>query len=429
MTSAAVPEHPWLLPGALTAPTARVRRTPRDWFVDSLCFLAAVGWAVVAWGDSLSAEPALALNVGPSWLNEVDLLASLVLCGALWVRRRWPVGLALASLPLALFSVGSGVALLIVLFTVTLHRPFPVAAGMFGAHLLATPIHLRLRPEPAMSLWLIVGWTLLFLGAVLAWGMFVRARRQLVVSLRERAHRAEAEQQLRVTQARQLERTRIAREMHDVLAHRISLLSLHAGALEFRPDASPQEVARASGVIRDSAHAALRDLREVIGVLRAETGVAEGAEPERPQPTLVDVPTLIRESRAAGVRVSVIEEVADRAEVPPAVGRSAYRIVQEGLTNARKHAPGAVVDVRLAGGRGAGLTVEIRNPWPVGTAGQGAAGQGVAGPAAGSGAGIPGAGTGLVGVAERVGLAGGRLEHGRDAAGHFRLAAWLPWPA
>lgn len=418
MTSAAVPEHPWLLPGALTAPTARVRRTPRDWFVDSLCFLAAVGWAVVPSDDS-------SLNVGPSWLNEVDLLASLVLSGALWVRRRWPVGLALASLPLVLFSVNSGVALLIILFTVTLHRPFPVAAGMFGAHLLATPIHLRLHPEPAMSLWSIVGWNLLLLGAVLAWGMFVRARRQLVVSLRERAHRAEAEQQLRVTQARQLERTRIAREMHDVLAHRISLLSLHAGALEFRPDASPQEVARASGVIRDSAHAALRDLREVIGVLRAETGVAEGAEPERPQPNLVDVPTLIDESRAAGVRVSVVEEVADRAEVPPAVGRSAYRIVQEGLTNARKHAPGAVVDVRLAGGRGAGLTVEIRNPWPVGTAGQGAAGQG----AAGSGAGIPGAGTGLVGVAERVGLAGGRLEHGRDAAGHFRLAAWLPWPA
>lgn len=419
MTSAAVSEHSWLLPSTLTAPTARARRTLRDWFVDSLCFLIALGWAVVAWDDSLSTEPALALNAGPSWLNEVDFLASLVLCGALWVRRRWPVGLALASLPLALFSVGGGVALLIILFTVTVHRPFPVAAGMFGAHLLATPIHLRLRPEPVASLWLIVGWTLLTLGAVLAWGMFIRARRQLVVSLRERAHRAEAEQQLRVTQARQLERTRIAREMHDVLAHRISLLSLHAGALEFRPDASPEEVARAAGVIRDSAHAALRDLREVIGVLRAETGVAEGAEPERPQPTLVDVPTLIGESRAAGVRVSVVEEVADRVELPPAVGRSVYRIVQEGLTNARKHAPGAVVDVRLAGCRGDGLTVEIRNPWPVGAAS----------PVAGSGDGIPGAGTGLIGVAERVGLAGGRLEHGRDAAGHFRLAAWLPWPA
>ncbi|MDM4721539.1 histidine kinase [Micromonospora sp. WMMA1363] len=423
MTSTAVPDHPWLLPGALTAPTAR-GRTPRDWFVDSLCFLAALGWAVVAWGDSLLDEPDLALNTGPSWLNEVDFLASLVLCAALWVRRRWPVGLALASLPLALFSVSSGVALLIVLFTVTVHRPFPVAAGMFGAHLLIAPIYLRLRPEPGTSLWLNVVLILLTLGAVLAWGMFVRARRQLVVSLRERAHRAEAEQQLRVTQARQLERTRIAREMHDVLAHRISLLSLHAGALEFRPDTSAEEVARVAGVIRGSAHAALQDLREVIGVLRAETGVAEGAEPERPQPTLVDVPTLIGESRAAGVRVSVVEEVADRGEVPPAVGRSAYRIVQEGLTNARKHAPGAVVDVRLAGRRGDGLTVEIRNPWPVGAAGEGAAS-----PAAGSGAGIPGAGTGLVGVAERVGLAGGRLEHGRDAAGHFRLAAWLPWPA
>ena len=77
--------------------------------------------------------------------------------------------------------------------------------------------------------------------------MFVRARRQLVQSLRERAERAEAEQQLRVEQARHAERARIAREMHDVLAHRISLLSLHAGALEFRPDAPPEEVARAAG--------------------------------------------------------------------------------------------------------------------------------------------------------------------------------------
>ena len=117
--------------------------------------------------------------------------------------------------------------------------------------------------------------------------MFVRARRQLVVSLRDRAERAEAEQQLRVAQARQLERTRIAREMHDVLAHRISLLSLHAGALEFRPDAPPEEVARAAGVIRASAHAALQDLREVIGVLRAELAGrgrpgAPAAHPRRP---------------------------------------------------------------------------------------------------------------------------------------------------
>ncbi|SCE69151.1 sensor histidine kinase [Micromonospora mirobrigensis] len=414
MTSAAVPDHPWLLPGALSRGAAVARRTPRDWFVDVLCFLLALGWAVLAWRDSVRPEPDFALNAGPAWLNEVDFLLSLLLCAALWFRRRWPVGLALVSLPLAFFSVSSAAALMIILFTVTVHRPLPVAASMIGLSLLTVPVYARLRPDPTLPLWQNLAWTAVFTFAVLAWGMFVRARRQLVASLRERAERAEAEQQLRLAQARQLERTRIAREMHDVLAHRISLLSLHAGALEFRPDAPPAEVAKAAGVIRASAHAALQDLREVIGVLRAEPAAADSGAPERPQPTLADVPALIDESRAAGVRVGLAERVTAAATLPAGVGRSAYRIVQEGLTNARKHAPGAVVQVRLDGRPGDGLTVEIRNPWPAG---------------ASAATTLPGAGTGLVGIAERVTLAGGRLEHGRDATGSFRLAAWLPWPA
>src|SRR4029079_4995764 len=97
----------------------------------------------------------------------------------------------------------------------------------------------------------------------LALGSFVRVRRELV----DRLH---AEQQLRVRDARLTERARIAREMHDVLAHRISLLSVHAGALEVSPDASPEEVAKAAGVIRTSARAAQQDLREVLGILRAD---------------------------------------------------------------------------------------------------------------------------------------------------------------
>ena len=188
--------------------------------------------------------------------------------------------------------------------------------------------------------------------------MFVRARRQLVLSLRERADRAEAEQQLRVEQARQHERARIAREMHDVLAHRISLLSMHAGALEFRPDAAPEEIARAAGVVRASAHQALQDLREVIGVLREEP--LDG-DPERPQPTLANLPGLLDESRQAGMHVSSECRVEDLTTVPDGVGRNAYRIVQEGLTNARKHAQGATVDVMLDGAAGSGLTVEVRN--------------------------------------------------------------------
>ena len=106
-------------------------------------------------------------------------------------------------------------------------------------------------------------------------------------------------------------------------------------------------------------------------------------------------------------------ELPDAEAVPAATGRSAYRIVQEGLTNARKHARGAAVDVTVDGAAGTGLTIEIRNRLPVGVA---------------AAAEIPGTGTGIIGLAERASLAGGRLEHGRTPAGDYRLWVWLPWP-
>jgi signal transduction histidine kinase len=167
-------------------------------------------------------------------------------------------------------------------------------------------------------------------------------------------------------------------------------------------------VARAAGVIRASAHQALQDLREVIGVLRADT--AMDAPPERPQPTIADLPQLADESRAAGTRVRLDLDV-PAGEVPDLTGRTIYRMVQEGLTNARKHATGAAVTVAISGGPGTGLTVDVRNPWPVNRF-----------------AAIPGTGTGLVGLAERATLAGGRLSHGRTDTGDFALTAWLPWP-
>ncbi|MEU7970941.1 histidine kinase [Micromonospora sp. NPDC049089] len=417
MTSIAVPEHPWLLPGELVVPAERVRerprRTTRDWVVDGLAFLLGLLWVLFVTFDALSPNPEAAIALPHDWMVGVDTVLGLVCCGLLWVRRRWPLGLALATLPLNLFSMAAAIPLLIIYFTVVVHRRTAVAVAVTGAGLLTNLVFSWTRPDPVMPYWATVTWGVVITFAVLAWGMFVRARRQLIVSLRERAERAEAEQQLRIAQARHLERTRIAREMHDVLAHRISLLSLHAGALEFRPDAPAEEVARAAGVIRGSAHAALQDLREVIGVLRAEDDGA-GDAPEPPQPTLADLPALIAESRSAGVRVNVSDSVASPGEVPAALGRAAYRIVQEGLTNARKHAAGAAVTVDVAGGPGTGLTVAIGNRWPVGV------------PAGGT---LPGAGTGLVGISERVTLAGGRLAYGRDDSGDFRLAAWLPWPA
>jgi signal transduction histidine kinase len=180
--------------------------------------------------------------------------------------------------------------------------------------------------------------------------------------------------------------------------------------LELHPDQPADDIARAAGVIRKNAHQALQDLREVIGVLRA-AGEPSEEDLERPQPTLVDLPGLVDESRQAGMRVTLEQGVIEPTAVPVAIGRSAYRVVQEGLTNARKHASGADVSVVLRGTNGAGLTVEIRNPWP------------------GTTSALPGAGSGLVGLAERISLAGGRLEHGGAPGGEFRLWAWLPWPA
>jgi signal transduction histidine kinase len=246
----------------------------------------------------------------------------------------------------------------------------------------------------------------LLTAAVVGWGMFVRSKRQLLLSLRDRARRAETEARLRAEQAQRLAREAIAREMHDVLAHRLTLLSVHAGALEFRPDAPREEIGRAAGVIRESAHEALQDLREIIGVLRA----GEPDETGRPQPTLGALEALVTESRAAGMKVTLDQRVTDPAAVPASVGRTAYRIAQEGLTNARKHAPGTEVTVTVTGAPGEGLEVTVRNPPPQGEVPH-----------------VPGSGQGLIGLTERATLAGGRLGHGRVEDGGFEVRAWLPW--
>ena len=247
---------------------------------------------------------------------------------------------------------------------------------------------------------------------MIGWGLFTRVRRELVLSLRERAERLETEQRREVELAREAERRRIAREMHDVLAHRLSLLSVHAGALEFRPDAPPDEVAEAAGVIRETAQTALQELRDVIGVLRDD---GENGTLEPPQPTLAAISTLVEESRAAGMRVEAQIDVSDDDALPAALGRTAYRVVQEGLTNARKHAPAAAVEVSVAIDEGPELVVEVTSRRAVGVA-------------AGTGADrLPGAGTGLAGLAERVELAGGELRFGPDEEGDFVLRAVLPW--
>lgn len=378
-----------------------MRRSQRDWIVDGTLFLLATAMGASALADQVGRGLDGALLV-------LDVIGGATLCLSLWWRRRWPLALGLVSVPMQAFSSSAGMAALITLFTVAAYRRWQLAALIAGLQLAMLPVFRGVQPDDnSLPRWAYFALVVLALTVIVLSGMFVRGRRE---SRQERVRHAEAEQELLVEQTRHAERTRIAREMHDVLAHRISLLSLHAGALEFRPDAPPEEVARAAAVIRASAHQALEDLRAVIGILRDEAG---GEAPQPPQPTLTALPGLLEESRAAGMRLRTDLRVADLAAVPDSVGRHALRIVQEALTNARKHAAAATVDLRLEGEPGQGLTIEVRNPSPV--------------PAAGKSE-IPGAGTGLVGLAERATLSGGHLEHGLDETGDFRLRAWLPWP-
>jgi signal transduction histidine kinase len=403
-------DHPRFLPGMLVpeADGERRRRTTRDWTVDVVSFLLCLlcGFGVLA----------LELDAGfDGPLVVVDIVLGVFTLGLLWVRRRWPVAVGVLSLPAAALSALGSFASAFLLFNLAVHRRWPAAVALGLAQIAVSPVYnVVLHPDEDLPWWVIMAVVVALTAAIVAWGMFVRSRRQLVVSLRDRNERLESEQALRVEQARQAERTRIAREMHDVLAHRISLVSLHAGALEFRPDAPEEEVARAAGVIRASAHQALIDLREIIGVLRDTTSDDAEGVPEPPQPTLAQLPALLAESREAGMHIHAELTVDPLDGVPQAVGRSALRIVQEGLTNARKHAPAARVDVLVSGAPGDGLVVEVRNPTWI---------------AAGRASTIPGAGTGLIGMTERAVLAGGRLEHGYTPDGDFRLRAWLPWPA
>jgi signal transduction histidine kinase len=222
--------------------------------------------------------------------------------------------------------------------------------------------------------------------------------------LRERALRAEQDQELRAEQARLGERARIAREMHDVLAHKVSLIAMHAGALEVQRAPSAQQVTDAAALIRTTARQAMEDLREVLGVLRdgEETDLA-------PQPQRADIERLVDASRATGMHVDLRVEV---VVLPDTMARTAHRVVREGLTNVHKHARGAATCVSLTGDEQHGLTVEVVNRRPVASAAL-----------------LPGSGVGLLGLRERVSLLGGALEAGPSGDGGWRLAAWLPWAA
>lgn len=364
---------------------------------------------IVATAGLLTAATLTGLHdpAAPTWQFPLDITCGVLGCLLVAVLFRRPLPTAVVLAAMAALSPAVTPASTMATNQVAHVRPFRSALLAAAAGAVGHLIQGLWRPIPGMSL---LWWIVLDVAvhaALLGWGQWSQARRQLIWSLKERASRAESEQARKVAEARVLERTRIAREMHDVLAHRLSLLATYAGALEYRPDSSPDRLAQAASVIRSGAHKALDELREVIGVLRDDD--VSSPDVDRPQPTVEDLDQLVAESRAAGVGIDFVNS-ATVAAVPPTIGRTVYRVVQEGLTNARKHASGQRVRIRIDGEPGKALVVEIGNQLRTGSAS------------------TPGTGFGLVGLTERVQLLGGRLEYGTTDS-RFTLRASLPWPA
>ncbi|MFI6042979.1 sensor histidine kinase [Nocardia sp. NPDC051321] len=347
-----------------------------------------------------------------TWFQVGDPLLGLACMLLTLLRRRYPVATAAIVTVASTASVTANGAAALVLCSLATRRRYPETIALsivsIGTGLLTESV-IYPKNTDLQPYWVGPSVLTAAVAVVVAVGFAVGARRDLVWSLRSRAETAEREQHARAAEARLLERNRIAREMHDVLAHRISVVAMHAGALGFRTDLTREQTATTAKTIAENAHLALQELREVLGVLRTSDDSLTGT-PEPPQPTLADLARLVDEARSAGMDVSITDTTTD--DLPATSARTAYRIAQEGLTNARKHSPGAAVRVRIDGGPGQDLIVDVGNSAPHHP-----------------GLALPSSGYGLLGLTERAQLVGGTLDYGPDPAGGFRLRAVLPWPA
>lgn len=378
----------------------------------------------------------------------LGVLFGLLAGSVLVVRRRWPIAVVLVSIATTPAEMGFLMGL-VGLYTLAAsdvpRRITIVLAGMtfVGSFVVG---YVRLRQSvsthadvdfgpgdwyiPLMSLFMALGLT----APAVLFGLYTGARRRLMESLRERADSLERELSLladraeeRAEWARTEERTRIAREMHDVVAHRVSLMVVHAAALQAVAPKDPAKAVRNAALVGDMGRQALTELREMLGVLRSGDALVAGpvgrvplasvgrvaaeaaAVASEDGPRLREVEALVAQSRDAGMAVELSVDGETRAYAPE-VEQTAYRVVQEALTNAHKHAAGAKTWVRLAH-RGAEVAMQVEN-----------------GPTDGAtaDAGLPSGGNGLVGMRERVLALGGVFVSGPTDAGGFRVSAVLP---
>ena len=325
------------------------------------------------------------------------------------VRRRWPVevlGVALAGHIAFNLRDYAGVNVdffgpIVAMYTVAAHRPRRVSVPAAAVVLLGVFIADPPFDEPLGNFVA----TVLIIAGIWLFGDAARVRRIYGERL---AAQAEALREARMELAEQAvtqERLRIARELHDVVAHHMSAIVVQSALAQDRLEVDPPAARRAIGQVESMGRGALREMRQILGVLR-QAGEDRGALD--PSPSLGDLERLYARARDGGLNVSAAIE-GDLSGLPPALELAAYRIVQESLTNALKYAPGSRVDVHLA--RDAHqVTVEVVDD----------------GPAPSSPPTTAGGGQGLIGMRERVALLAGNFEAGRTPSGGFRVRATLP---
>ena len=410
------------------------------WALVTLAFLAALQAADELLGASRS-------GVVPA--SQVGLVVGLALAQhvPLALRRVHPVPalLVVAVLQAALLAVlPSGNALwtaapVVVAYTVGSRRPTRVVVGAVaaavgissvGAVIGATGVVKRalgaVAPAsldvlaPAAEALALIASAVLITGVSAAVGSWVALRRRHERDVRARAAETVEHQATLTRAAVAAERTRMARELHDVAAHHLTGLVVQAGAAERLVDGDPERAKESLRSVRAQGRETLDALRSIVGILR-ETG--DDGDGTVPVPGLGDVDDLVGSARASGAEVDVQVD-GSLPTLAPLADVTAYRTVQEALVNARRHAPGAVVSLvlRAAPGR---LEVVVENPLPEARAGSGArVAPGAGADAAAGGAAAPG--FGLVGMRERADLVGGSLEAGRTGAGTWRVRLELP---
>ncbi|MEU0387473.1 sensor histidine kinase [Streptomyces chartreusis] len=374
------------------------------------------------------------------------ILFGLVAGSVLLVRRRWPIAVVLVSIAITPAEMGFLMGVVGLYTLAAAEMPRRIVASLAGMSLVGTLIVTFVKTRQDVSRgdldlgdWFVpfaaVTMSLGFTAPPVLLGLYVGARRRLMESLRERADSLERELQLlaeraeeRAEWARNEERTRIAREMHDVVAHRVSLMVVHAAALQAVARKDPEKAVRNAALVGDMGRQALTELREMLGVLRsgggerreraasvplAAVGVAAAAAASRAVddegPCLAEIEELVGQSAAAGMVVDLTVE-GDARSYAPEVEQTAYRVVQEALTNVHKHAAGAKTYVRLAH-RVSEIAMQVENEPPE---------------AAASSARLPSGGNGLVGMKERVAALGGVFVSGPTDAGGFRVSAVIP---